>query len=99
MGRYYKAKIFKIVSTSTNKIFVGFTKKTLNYALNMYKNQWRRNPNEMQAHLRELFENGGKVTAVLIENRNYNSRREVIERKKMWIQAYILGGYKIANHI
>jgi len=92
INKYQNGKIYKLINSQTNKIYIGSTCRTLNRRLISHKFHylsWKDDENK-QSYVTsyELFELG-HVTIELIELYPCNSKVELHSRERYWINQNI----------
>jgi hypothetical protein len=90
--RYKNGKLYKLVSSLTNDVYIGSTIKTLNTRLSEHKSGYNFFIEKKGTNCRSsrLFEKGiDEVTIELIENYSCNSRSELEKRERFYIEKII----------
>ena len=86
-NKYNRGKIYKIISSHTDKIYIGSTcKKYLSQRLQGHKDDYKRwkNGKKTKTTSFDLLELG-EVEIILIENYPCNSKDELHSRERHWI--------------
>jgi hypothetical protein len=86
-----KAKIYKIYSPNTNKIYIGSTKKTLNKRLSVHKynyNQYLKSKFHYISSFKLIKFNDCKIE--LLEEFIYNNKKEILEKERLYIENNII---------
>lgn len=84
MPDYQNGKIYKIVCDTTNKVYYGSTtKKYLSSRLNTHKHAYLNNLNSYTS--RYVLE-GGNYSIILVENYPCNSKDELHQRERYYIE-------------
>jgi hypothetical protein len=83
VNKYLNGKIYKLVNSNSDKIYIGSTYKTLNERLSAHKSP------SNKATSRKIFEIEGDVTIELIENYPCNCKKDLWKREKELIELNI----------
>lgn len=90
-NKYEDSKIYKLISDSTDRVYIGSTYKTLNERLSSHKSDYNRNKEKKNvrklANSFHLFKIGN-IRIELLESYPCSSKRELHERERYWIDHY-----------
>jgi hypothetical protein len=85
LSRYKNGKVYKLVSDVSPLIYIGSTCKTLSTRLSCHKSAYKEN-GKRQAISRQLFELGGNVSIILIEEINCENKQQLLRRERHFIE-------------
>ena len=85
---YQNGKIYKLVCNKTNKCYVGSTITSLNERLRTHKKDYKRYKKGLLTHFVTSFEiiENDNYEIILIENFYCNSKRELEEKERYYIE-------------
>ena len=92
MPDYYEGKIYKIINSVSNNIYVGSTTTTLVTRLSGHRSEYNRNKNKNKSDRKtttsyKLFhEDYDNIKIKLIENYPCYIKKELEERERYWIE-------------
>ena len=82
-NKYVDGKVYKLVNTNSDKIYIGSTTRSLKQRLNGHKSNFNMNHNISS---KKLFEIDGIVSILLLEAFPCNSKKELTERERYYIE-------------
>jgi len=85
LSRYKNGKVYKLVSDVSPLIYIGSTCKTLSARLSGHKKAYKANE-KRQAISRQMFELGGNVSIILIEEVNCENKQQLLRRERHFIE-------------
>ena len=89
VNKYQQGKIYKLISSETDKIYIGSTcKKYLSQRLQDHKTdykKWKKNREYRKITSFDLLELGD-IEIILIETYSCNSKDELIARERYWME-------------
>jgi len=85
---YSEGKIYKLYIRGLEEIcYIGSTTTSLSERLCMHRHQYQ-NPNQKKCVSHQLFEEGNEVEIQLLEDYPCESKKELEERERYWIEKY-----------